>query len=146
MSFKWAAAAKADNEPDHGRVLMEHIQWVLPRVSPSDVAKYALLKQMKDQVVLNCGFPMRQHISKMLPALNIFTWRLGVRSSPEQPRYIFFCFQTNRRDNQMVLNTVYDHCSLASAQELLNNDRYPMNDFETDFAKNNYDRLYIYWL
>ena len=139
---KWAAAEKAPNEPNHGRVLLEHVRWVLPRVTPSDVAKFALLKQIKDQVILNCGFRMRQHISKMLPASNIFTWRLGVRSSPEQPRYIFLCFQTNKRNDQQKLNTVYDHCNLASAHVLLNNDRYPLNDFETNFAKNNYDRLY----
>ena len=140
--LKWAAAQKAGNEPDHGRVVLEHIRWVLPRVTSSDVAKYALLKQIKDQLILNCGFRMRQHISKMIPTSNIFTWRLGVRSSPEQPRFIFLCFQTNKRDDQMKLNTVYDHCSLASAHVLLNNDRYPLNDFETDFAKNHYDHLY----
>ena len=139
----WADAGhKLDTEPNHGRVVLDQIRWVLPRVTPSDVAKYALLKQIKDQVILNCGFRMRQHISKMLPESNTFTWRLGVRSSPEQPRYVFLCFQTNKTNNQMVLNTVYDHCNLVSAHLLLNNDRYPLNDFETDFAKNNYDRLY----
>ena len=140
---KWADIAhKAPTEPNHGRVVLDRIRWVLPRVNPSDVAKYALLKQIKDQVVLNCGFRMRQQISKTLPESTLFTWRLGVRSSPEQPRYIFLCFQSNRTNNQMILNTVYDHCKLSSAYVLLNNDRYPLNDFETDFAKNNYDRLY----
>ena len=67
---------------------------------------------------------------------------MGVRNSPEQPRYIFLCFQTGKRNDQQKLNTVYDHCNLASAHVLLNNDRYPLNDFETNFAKNNYDRLY----
>ena len=138
----WAHEQKAPDEIDNGRIVLEHVRWVLPRVTPSDVAKFALLKQIKDQVILNCGFRMRQHISKMLPASNIFTWRLGVRSSPEQPRYIFLCFQTAKRNDQQKLNTVYDHCNLASAHVLLNNDRYPLNDFETNFAKNNYDRLY----
>ena len=31
---------------------------------------------------------------------------------------------------------------MTSAHVLLNNDRYPLNDFETDFSKNHYDNLY----
>ena len=83
-----------------------------------------------------------QHISIAVPETNTFTWRLGVRSSPEQPRYIFLCFQTAKAEDQQKLNTVYDHCDLSSAHVLLNNDRYPLNDFETSFKKNHFDHLY----
>ena len=127
---------------DAGKVKLNNLRWMLPRVTPSDVAKFALLKQIKDQVVLNCGFRMRQHIALTVPTANIFTWRLGVRSSPEQPRFIFLCFQTKKAEDQKALNTVYDHCSLSSAHVLLNNDRYPLNDFETSFKKNHFDHLY----
>lgn len=115
---------------------------MIPRVSPSDVAKYELLKQIKAETILNVGFRMRQCISTSVPASNEFTWRLGVRTSPEQPRYIFLAFQTNRAEDQKKNIATYDHCSLTSAHVLLNNDRYPMNDFETDFGKNQYDNLY----
>ena len=138
----WEGAVKKDTELDHGRVVLKDVRWMLPRVTPSDLAKFALLKQIKDQITLHCGFRMRQHISKIVPVGNSFTWRLGIRSSPEQPRFIFLCFQTKRGNDQNKLNTVYDHCGLTSAHVLLNNDRYPMNDFQTDFAKNQYDHLY----
>ena len=126
----------------NGKVELKNLRWMLPRVTPSDVAKYSLLKQIKDGVVLNCGFRMRQHISTAVTETNTFTWRLGVRSSPEQPRFIFLCFQTNRNEDQQKLNTVYDHCDLSSAHVLLNNDRYPLNDFETSFKKNHFDHMY----
>ena len=67
---------------------------------------------------------------------------MGIRSSPEQPRFIFLAFQTKRSENQSYNNGVYDHCHLSSAHVLLNNDRYPLNDFETDFTKNHFDHLY----
>ena len=65
-----------------------------------------------------------------------------LRSSPEQPRFIFLCFQTDRSENQEKINTVYDNVKLSSAHILLNNDRYPLNDFETKFSQNNFDVLY----
>ena len=129
-------------EVDAGKVILRNLRWMLPRVTPSDVAKFTLLKQIKDEVVLNCGFRMRQHISIAVPTTNIFTWRLGVRSSPEQPRFIFLAFQSDKAEDQSCINTIYNHCNLSSAHVLLNNDRYPLNDFETSFGKNHFDHLY----
>ena len=138
----WAGSTHAENEVEEGLVKLTNIRWMLPRVTPSDVAKFALLKQIKDQVTLSCGFRMRQHISLSVPQNNIFTWRLGVMASPEQPRFVFICFQKNRLNNQNYLNTVYDHADITSAHMLLNNDRYPLNDFETDFGANRIDHVY----
>ena len=36
---------------------------------------------------------------------------------------------------------MYSHCVLTSAHILLNNDHYPCNDFESNFAKNHYNFL-----
>ena len=138
----WKTSTHQSGEVAAGKVVLKNLRWMLPRVTPSDVAKFSLLKQIKDEVVLNCGFRMRQHISKSVPATPTFTWRLGVRSSPEQPRYIFLCFQTDKSENQSKLNTVYDNVDLTSAHVLLNNDRYPMNDFETSFKKHHFDNVY----
>ena len=125
-----------------GKIKMKNIRWMLPRVTPNDMVKLELMRAIKEEVTLNCGFRMRQHISVSVPASTEFTWRLGVRSSPEQPRFIFLCFQTDRSENQEKVNTVYDNVKLSSAHILLNNDRYPLNDFETKFSQNNFDVLY----
>ena len=127
---------------DAGEVVLKNIRWMLPRVSPSDVVKYELLKQIEAAKILNVGFRMRQSISTSVPVSNQFEWRLGVRSSPEKPRYIFLVFQEDRAEQQLKNIATYDHCNLTSAHVLLNNDRYPLNDFETDFSKNHYDNLY----
>lgn len=125
-----------------GTISLENIRWMLPRVSPSDVARYELLKQIKAKSILNVGFRMRQCVSANVENSTNFTWRLGVRSSPEQPRFIFLAFQTDREGSQEKNYSTYDHCNLISAHLLMNNDRYPLNDFETDFTKNYYNNLY----
>ena len=130
------------NNVDAGKVHLENIRWMLPRVSPSDVVKYELVKQIQAEKILNVGFRMRQSISTSVPSTTHFEWRLGVRSSPEKPRYIFLVFQTDRLEDQEKNIATYDHCNLKSAHVLLNNDRYPLNDFETDFKKNHYDNLF----
>ena len=115
---------------------------MLPRITPSDVAKYDLLKVIEAKKILNVGFRMYQSITTSVPVSNQFTWRLGVRASPEQPRYVFLAFQTDRLEKQEKNNATYDNCNLISAHILLNTDRYPLNDFAIDFAKNHYDHLY----
>ena len=127
---------------DTGSVHLENIRWMLPRVSPSEVVRYEFVKQIESEKIINVGFRMRQSISTAVPTTNQFEWRLGVRSSPEKPRYIFLVFQTDRMENQKKNISTYDHCNLTSAHVLLNNDRYPLNDFETNFAKNHYDHLF----
>ena len=131
-----------DNVPD-GSVNLEQVRWMIPRVSPADVSRYELFKQIKAATILNVGFRMRQSISTNVPdASNRFTWRLGVRTRPEQPRYIFLTFQTDRAENQEKNIATFDHCNLSSAHVELNNDRYPINSFETNFTQNHYDHLY----
>lgn len=139
----WAGKTIVANEVEHGKVILSNLRWIVPRVSPADVEKFSLLKLIRNEkLVLQCGFRQRQHISVAVPETNTWTWRLGIRSSPQQPRYIFLCFQTDKSENQNKQNTVYNHCQLNSAHVLLNNDRYPLNDFETSFQKNHYDHLF----
>ena len=85
---------------------------------------------------------MRQCITTSLPDSPQFTWRLGVRESPEQPRYIFLAFQTDRSGSQEKTIGTYDHCLVTDAYVSLNNDRYPINGFETNFEMNHYNNLY----
>ena len=125
-----------------GKVNLTAVRWMLPRCSPSDIARYDLYKQIKAEIILDVGFRMRQCISTTVQKSTQFTWRMGIRSSPESPRHIFLTFQTNRDGNQEINNTVYDHCDLQSAHILLNGDRYPLNDFTLDFSKNHFDTIY----
>jgi len=107
---------------------------MLPKVTPNDMAKLELMEQIKNEVTLNCEFRMRQHIAVRVFPSTIFTWRLGVCSAPEQPQFILSCFQKGREEDQTKINSVYDDIKLSSAHVLLNNERYPSNNFENNFV------------
>ncbi len=130
-----------NNVPD-GKVELKNLRWMIPRVTPSDVAKYELLKQIKNQVVLSVGFRMRQAITTTVPESNQFTWRLGVRSSPEVPRFILLAFQKLRQEDQQKNIAVFDNLGITSAHILMNNDKYPLNNDPIDFKKNHFNRIY----
>ena len=126
-----------------GDVIISLIRWVIPRVDPSDVAKYSLLKQIENQIVLDCGFRMREYQSTTVESTSTnWTWRLGVRSSPEKPRFILIAFQHDKADDQDKNNSVFDHCKVSNISLMLNNDRYPLNDFTTDFENGKYCNVY----
>ena len=125
-----------------GKVVIEKIKWMLPRIEPSDEQKYQLYKSVEKKDVLNVGFRMRQCTSVALPQTPTFTWRLGVRAAPEKPRYIMIAFQTARDNDQTKNSALFDHCGVTNMFVLLNQTRYPALDFNADFAENEYENFY----
>ena len=120
------------------KILFDEINWILPSVTPSDVAKYELVKLINEQVVLSINFRVRQCITTMLPKnTQNFFWRVGIRTAPEKPRFLVVGFQTARDGDQEENNGLFDHCDLTNTYVLLNNQRYPAMDYHTDFGKNN---------
>ena len=81
--FKFKNPSNAGVPP--GKVTLSAVRWMLPRCSPSDVARYELYKQIKAEIVLDVGFRMRQCISTTVQKSTQFTWRMGIRPSPESP-------------------------------------------------------------
>ena len=125
-----------------GKVDLKKISWFMPKVTPSDGVKYELYKNIQSQITLDVAFRMRQCSTISIPVAQTYTWRLGVRSSPEKPRYIMLAFQTDRNNGQVKNPAVFDHCGLKNAYVLLNNVRYPAIDFDANFTTNHYDNFY----
>ena len=125
-----------------GKVVIEKISWMLPRVNPNIEQKYKLYKTIQKDNVLSVGFRMRQCINVAVPATPNFTWRLGVRAAPEKPRYIIIGFQTGKNNDQEKNNAIFDHCKVTNMFVLLNNNRYPAIDFNSDFDKYHIDNVY----
>ena len=123
-----------------GKVVIENIAWMMPRVDPSDGEKYQLYKSIESKTTLDVGFRMRQCATVALPAATAYTWRLGVRS--EKPRYILIGLQTDKNNNQKKNAAVFDHCKLTNIYVLLNNTRYPAIDFNANFPKHEFENLY----
>ena len=73
---------------------------------------------------------------------NTFTWRLGVKSSPDIPRFIIVGFQTNKNNDQVTNPAIFDNLDVRNIYVTLNAKRYPDTDYDTDFTKNQYSRIY----
>jgi len=88
------------------------------------------------------AFPARTSDAITVPPTQNFTWRISVISGIEKPRWIIIAFQTDRTVNQEQNPAVFDHLNITNAYVTLNGEKYPLHDFVTNFARNDYSELY----
>ena len=128
---------------DAGIVKIEKIRWFMPHVIPSDAYRLQLDKIIEKKEKIPVGYRMLQCDSSQMPAGNTtFTWRLGVKSSPDIPRFIIVGFQTDKNNNQERNPAIFDNLDVRNIYVTLNAKRYPDTDYDTDFTKNQYSRIY----
>ena len=124
-------------------VNLEKIRWFMPHVIPSDAYRLQLDKIIEKKEKIPVGYRMLQCDSTQVPDGNRnFTWRLGVKSSPDIPRFIIVGFQTNKNNQQTQNPAIFNHLSVRNIYVTLNAKRYPDTDYDTDFTKNQYSRIY----
>ena len=71
-----------------------------------------------------------------------YTWRLSVTGGVEKPRYIVIASQTDKSDDQEQNPALFDNLKLINAYVTLNSERFPTSDIITNFATNDYVKLY----
>ena len=131
------------NATGEGIVKIEKIRWFMPHIIPSDAYRLQLDKIIEKKEKIPVGYRMLQCDSTQVPEGNAtFTWRLGVKSSPDIPRFIIVGFQTDKNDNQERNPAIFDHCKVRNIYVTLNAKRYPDTDYDTDFTKNQFSRIY----
>ena len=132
-----AGAAMVD-----GRVILTEISWFMPHVTPADQYKMELYKIIEKKEKIPVGYRMIQCDSASVPQARSFSWRLSVKSSPEVPRFIIIGFQTNKINNQEQNPSIFDNVNINNIYAMLNSTRYPTVDYNIDFAKNMFSRVY----
>ena len=131
------------NGGDVGRIVLEKIRWFMPHVIPSDAYRLQLDKIIEKKEKIPVGYRMLQCDSTQVPEnQRTFTWRLGVKSSPDIPRFIIVGFQTLRNNHQEENPAIFKNLFLRNIYVTLNAKRYPDTDYENDFTKNQYSRIY----
>ena len=132
-----------NNAVDEGKVKLKKISWFMPHVIPSDAYWLQLNKIIEKKEKIPVGYRMLQCDNIPVPAqIGTFTWRLGVKSSPDIPRFIIVGFQTNKNNNQETNPAIFNHCEVRNIYVTLNAKRYPDIDYENSFRINNYSRIY----
>ena len=127
---------------DNGKINIKRIKWFMPHVTPSDAYRLQLDKIIERKEKIPVGYRMLQCDNIPVPPGAPFTWRLGVKSSPDIPRFIIVGFQTDKNNAQNRNPALFDHCGVRNIYVTLNAKRYPDTDYENDFIKNNYSRIY----
>ena len=133
-----AGAAMVD-----GRVILTDIFWFMPHVTPADQYKMELYKIIERKEKIPVGYRMIQCDSASIPQNSSdFSWRLSVKSSPEVPRFIIIGFQAGKSDNQQQNPSIFDNVNVSNIYAMLNSTRYPTVDYNIDFGKNMFSRVY----
>ena len=125
-----------------GKVNLTKISWFMPHVIPSDAYRLQLDKIIERKEKIPVGYRMLQCDNIPVSQGTPFTWRLGVKSSPDIPRFIIVGFQTNRNNDQTTNPAIFNHCKVRNIYVTLNAKRYPDIDYENDFTINRFSRIY----
>ena len=127
----------------NGKIRLDRIRWFMPHVIPSDAYRLQLDKIIEKKEKIPVGYRMLQCDSSQVPVnQKTFTWRLGVKSSPDIPRFIIVGFQSGKNNNQTTNPAIFDHLFVRNIYVTLNAKRYPDTDYDNDFTKNQYSRIY----
>ena len=127
---------------DNAVIVLNKISWFMPHVIPSDAYRLQLNKIIERKEKIPVGYRMLQCDNIPVPPGAPFTWRLGVKSSPDIPRFIIVGFQTNKNNNQTTNPALFNHCEVRNIYVTLNAKRYPDIDYENDFTINKFSRIY----
>ena len=131
------------NGGDIGEIYINNISWFMPHVIPSDVYRLQLNKIIEKKEKIPLGYRMLQCDSTQVPAASTnFTWRLGVKSSPDIPRFIIVGFQKEKNNDQTKNPAIFNHLSVTNIYVTLNAKRYPDTDHNNNFTTNQYSRIY----
>ena len=126
-----------------GKINIQRIRWFMPHVIPSDAYRLQLDKIIEKKEKIPVGYRMLQCDNTQVPEnQKSFTWRLGVKSSPDIPRFIIIGFQSGKNNNQEQNPAIFDHLYVRNIYVTLNAKRYPDTDYDNDFRKNQFSRIY----
>ena len=129
------------NGVDVGKVNITGIKWFMPHVIPSDAYRLQLDKIIEKKEKIPVGYRMLQCDNTSITGTE-FTWRLGVKSSPDIPRFIIVGFQIGRNNNQEQNPARFDNCDIGNIYVTLNAKRYPDTDYDINFNENRFCRIY----
>ena len=117
------------NGGGEGEIHINNISWFMPHVIPSDAYRLQLNKIIEKKEKIPVGYRMLQCDSSSVPAASTnFTWRLGVKSSPDIPRFIIVGFQKDKNKQQDRNPAIFNNLSVRNIYVTLNAKRYPDTD------------------
>lgn len=118
-----------------GKITLTKVSWFMPHVMPADAEKYQLYKTIHSKSQLEVGIRSQQCDTIAVPQTTKFTWRLGIKSSSENPRYVIVGFQTGKSGNSKQNHALFGHVSVKNISNMPNSASYPAVDNNASFTK-----------
>ena len=126
-----------------GKIVLSKISWFMPHVTPADKDKMELFKIIERKEKIPVGYRMIQCDSAPIPQnVTSVSWRLGVKSSPEVPRFILVAFQSGKNNDQLQNPSIFDNVNVSNIYAMLNSERYPATDYNIVFVGQKFSRVY----
>ena len=75
----------------------------------ADAEKFSIYKTIESKVKLSVAYRTRQCDTLLVPETTSFTWRLSVKTAPEQPVFIIVTFQTDQDGDQTKNSSNFEH-------------------------------------
>ena len=114
----------------------------MPQIQLSPEYLAGMRSLIEQKVTIPISFRARSCEQITLTQTQNYTWRLSVTGGVEKPRYIVIAFQTDKSDDQEQNPAIFDNLQLINAYVTLNSERFPTSDIITNFATNDYVKLY----
>lgn len=129
---------------DTVKITMKKIHWKMPHVLLSDEAKLNMLKTITRNEFVTLSFRSWDlYELPVVPQTTRHSWSVKTTTQVTKPRYIFVAFQTNKNLVAAADASLLDHCNISDVKLYLNNERYPYDDMNLNFAESSYHELYL---
>lgn len=119
----------------YGKVDLEEVSWRFHQIKLDPKTNAKLLNNIAVPKTLTFrSWELYEYPS--VPQTTKFSWPVKTSTQVEKPRYVIFCMQTNRTNNQLRDSSKFDDCKVRSVKLFLNSECYPVEGLDLNFTDN----------
>lgn len=124
-------------------ITLTHVSWRLPFVQPAPKHNLEILHKVEKGKTIRIPYRNWELFEfPMLPTSASQVWSIKSTTELEKPRYVIVGFQTDRKAKIKKSASEFDHCDLSDIKLYINEQVYPYENLNINFAKSHFSILY----
>ena len=129
---------------DAAKIVIKDIALNVPHYTTSLENQLLVTEHVNNNKLTNMSYIERVMSTKSVDSNSNWTFELGVEAGMDIPIYVIVGFQTAARigPDQTQNNGVFDILDVIGASLKIGSERYPDNEMQIDYNRNNYDEPY----
>ena len=140
------AIIRTPGDPDTtegGFIKLSKFSWYIPHVKPNLAKETQILNDIKNKVNYKVAYKRFSSEKQTVPGGKDWSWRLATSTLPDKPRFIIIGFQEVKNEKiDEWDNSKFNHGNLKNVYVNLDSRRYPAIDYDLDFRKNDFCRMF----